>query len=150
MSSGHNTSPQPKLIATRHWSVHLPCLIAVSFAMIYALLWIWQGVDPDDEGLAIARQWLRVSGGTLMHSNFYLTEVIGGAWLLLTGDLGLLEARLGYVERWSPIFGQFGGLLKVEGVRCHAAASVVHVLAAPQYASSGVLPSRLEWGLRWL
>lgn len=47
-------------------------------------------------------------------------------------------------ERWSPILGQVGGLVKVEGIFFHAAASVVHVLGDPQYASSGVLPSRLE------
>ena len=53
-------------------------------------------------------------------------------------------------ERWSPIVGQFGGLVKVEGVCCHAAASIAAAVGRPQYASSGVLPSRREWGRRWL
>ena len=47
--------------------------------------------------------------------------------------------------------GQVSGIVKVDGVCCfHAAASISPAMGRPQYASSGVLPSMLEWGRRWL
>ena len=54
-------------------------------------------------------------------------------------------------QRWPPLVGQFSGVVKVDGVCCfHAAASISPAMGRPQYASSSVLPPRLEWGRRWL
>jgi peptide/nickel transport system substrate-binding protein len=50
--------------------------------------------------------------------------------------------------RWSPIAGQFGGLVKLGSGCCHAASFVA---PSVQYASSGVRPARY-WakdGTRW-
>jgi hypothetical protein len=66
-------------------------------------------------------------------------------WLPLTHVVGVAcPAGSGLLHvRWSHLVGQFGGRAKL-GSGFFQAASRSVVLAA--YASSGVLPARVEWG----
>lgn len=82
----------------RPWSARA-CTIAVFLAVVaYSLLWVWQGFDISDEGYHLVNQDLFFAGRTeCPFGMLWLTYMVGGAWLWLTGPLGLLGARLGWV-----------------------------------------------------
>jgi len=67
--------------------------------LIYPLLWIWQGLDLTDTGFWLSNYSLIFTHPESVSSGFlcYLSEILGGAWLLLWGDSGLIAARFGYV-----------------------------------------------------
>ena len=66
--------------------------------LIYPLLWIWQGLDFTDTGFWLTNYRLIFTHPESVSSGFlcYLSEILGGAWLLLWGEKGLIGARLGY------------------------------------------------------
>ena len=65
--------------------------------VIYPLLWIWQGLDFTDTGFAITNYNLIFRDPHSIHYwgfNYWLTDVVGGVWLLAFGKLGLFGIRL--------------------------------------------------------
>lgn len=74
------------------WSI----AVFLTVLLIYCL-WIWQGLDVTDEGYDLTRQWLAVSEPEHYEIGMvWLTDVIGGGWLSIVGELGLIGARLGW------------------------------------------------------
>jgi glycosyl transferase family 87 len=78
----------------------------------------------------------RAACGAVLLSPAVADNALAGQNAALTGAL-----------RWSPIAGQFGGLVKLGSGCCHAASFVA---PSVQYASSGVRPARVECGRRAL
>ena len=65
--------------------------------IVYPLLFIWQGLDVFDVGFSLTSyQEIFNDPESVSFSSFlWLTNIIGGVWLLLFGDsLGLVGANL--------------------------------------------------------
>jgi hypothetical protein len=76
--------------------------VALTFALafVYAALWTPQGLDFSDDGFHLAnQQWLLHTGGIPRGGwgvLVWLSDLTGAAWLLVSGNTGLLAARLGW------------------------------------------------------
>jgi len=63
---------------------------------LYNSLWIWQGIDFTDEGFNLVNQRMIASGlPEYRYGMCWLSDLVGGIWLIATGDSGLLYVRLG-------------------------------------------------------
>lgn len=71
--------------------------IACAVTLPLHLVWIVQGLDLTDEGFNLTQQWLAIHGSPRFSVDLrWLSDVLGGVWLVLVGDLGVLGARLGW------------------------------------------------------
>lgn len=65
--------------------------------LAYCVVWIWQGLDITDEGFSLTNHLLIANGGgRYVYGMVWLSDWVGGAWLRLIGDPGLIGARLGW------------------------------------------------------
>lgn len=79
----------------REWASRWQWTLGIAI-VIYPLLWVWQGLDFTDTGFAITNYNLIFRDPHSIHYwgfNYWLTDVVGGAWLLAFGKLGLFGIR---------------------------------------------------------
>ncbi len=89
-ASGRSTNP----LAVRLWG-GLLILLATS---AYCVVWIWQGLDITDEGFNATRHLLiSNSSPHYQYGMIWFSDWVGGVWLKLIGDPGLIGVRLGWV-----------------------------------------------------
>ena len=62
---------------------------------IYSILLAQMGFDITDTGYNLTRQYLFLKGYQI-ESSFWLSDWIGGGWLVLTQSLGWMGASLGW------------------------------------------------------
>lgn len=63
----------------------------------YCLVWIWQGIDIAEEGYHLTTHMLIARGdASYMYGTSWLSDWVGGRWLSITGDPGLVAARMGW------------------------------------------------------
>lgn len=80
----------PYLIAER---------IVLTIIVVYPFLLIWQGLDFTDMGFNLSNQQLFFEKGYNLELGnlYYLSNFIGGLWLILSEPFGLVGARFGWV-----------------------------------------------------
>lgn len=114
---------------------------SLAFLLVFVLhlVWIWQGFDMTDEGFNLTNQWLMINANpyyewSSFNGMIWLSDLAGGIWLKIIGDLGLIGARLG----WALVMGltglvayltlkrYFHPLISLLGVTATALASMYH------------------------
>lgn len=81
----------------RHERLVCGC-ICVASAGLYCSLLIWQGLDVTDDGFHLTNQYFVFRRGLdFGFSPAWLTDILGGLWLHLSDDFGLIGARAGWV-----------------------------------------------------
>jgi hypothetical protein len=73
--------------------------VLLALLILYPVLYMFQGLDWTDQGFWTTNYWLVFRAPVSVSSSFncWLSVVLGGIWMALTGFLGLLSVRLGYV-----------------------------------------------------
>ena len=129
-----------QIISHAVWLYHV---FGLSFRDVELIL-AERGITVSHESI---RQWCLKFGGEFARKLRRRRPKPGDAWhldevfLKINGKLHYLWRAVDL--RWSPSVGQLGGLGKL-GPGFRQAANLV--TASAPYASSGVLPSRPEWG----
>lgn len=65
--------------------------------LLYGSIWVWQGLDVTDEGVNLAYQWVLINRSQYyVYDAKWLSHLVGGLWLKLIGDWGVIGARFGW------------------------------------------------------
>ena len=81
----------------------------ITFLVIlgYCLIWIFQGLDITHAGYYLTRQLLlNENAPHYVYGTTWLSDQVGGLWLQLVGDKGLIGARLG----WACLYALTGSV----------------------------------------
>ncbi len=77
------------------YSLVQKCMYLLFFVFLYQAVWIFQGIDFTDEGIALAKQALTINGSKWFESGLVWFADYGGGFLLnLFGMPGILGTRL--------------------------------------------------------